>query len=446
MNTIASTSRVSGPWSRSARLLRGQAHLLAGMLTSGLIGLVCWSSPGDLLGGLAWMAVLPMIWLLMPTRRATFYCAIAFYLTASPTSYMAVRNYFIDWPAAYCVAAQIGFLGFLVLPWLLLPPSSEPRLGVRTGGLLAALVLSAVPPVGVISAWHPLLSAGWVWPAGGWWALGLVFSCWLAVALSPRVRTAAAASWALLMIGIPTNLLYQGPGSTILTPVDLSLPRAETHLDFAGKLEHISRRLKAERPAGQASSVAVLPENAFEEWKDGTRAMIQFALRRRLAEGPILAGTTFKDSAGTWGGVVLLANGTEPQVLRARQPLVLSLWHPWDPVEHYSATWFTPGVLQVGQERVAIRVCSEEFPIFWMLVDQALHGATVMAVVGNHYWSTTTMHDVVQGRHGRAAARLFGIPIIRAINRAPGHPLVPRPRSTEAGLAPPNQATAATSS
>lgn len=443
MNTIASPPIARSSWAATERIHPDQRALLAGMLLSGAIGLICWSPAEDLTGGLAWMVALPMIWMLMPSRPSALFSAIAFYLASSPTSYMAVRNYFVDWPTAYCVVVQAGFLTFLTLPWLLLPPRSESRPSVRIGGLAGAMILSAAPPIGVISAWHPLLSAGWVWPAGGWWALLLVIGCWTAVAIRPRLSTAASASCMLLAVGFPANLLYEGPGPTNLTPVDLSLPRANSYAEFASKLEQINRRLKASRPA--LGEVAVLPENAFEEWKEGTAAMVQFALRRRLAEGPILAGSTIKDASGTWGGVVLLSSTAAPQVLRARQPLVLSLWHPWDPVEHYSATWFTPGVLQVGQERVAIRVCSEEFPIFWMLVDRAVHGATAMAVVGNHFWSTTIMHDVVQGRHGRAAARLFGIPIIRAMNRAPEHPLAPRPQPPKPAKAPAQAATAISS-
>lgn len=397
---------------------------MVGILLSGSAGLLCWSSQEDLFGGLAWMAGLPVLWMLMPSRRAVMLSVLAYYVASSPTSYLAVRNYFADWPAAYCTAVHLGFLAVLAVPWMLLPPTREGRPQIRLGGLLGALVLSTVPPLGVVSAWHPLLSAGWVWPGGGWWALALVLGCWVVVALQPSSRNAAVALLVLSAVGVATNLGHEDAKPVNTVAVDLSLPRATSYEAFGERLEVLNRILRARR-AGHQPSLAVLPENALEEWKDATKSMILMALRHRLGEGPILAGTTITDDSGRWGGVVLLNAGQEPKLLRARQPLVLSLWHPWEPFEHYSASWTSPGVMQTDFGRLGIRVCSEEFSLFWMLVDQALYDPTALVVVGNHYWSKTVMHDVVQARHGRAAARLFGIPIVRSINRAPDHPMAP---------------------
>ena len=425
MNTAAvQAARVAGP--PPIATTHRRAQLLAGVAISGVIGLVCWSPEADLPGGLAWLALLPLLWMAMPGRRAMLGAVLAYYLAASPTSFLAMRDYFPQWPLAYSIAAQALFLTVLCLPWLLLPNSRAPQTTLRLAGLVAALTVSLIPPLGVISAWHPLLSAGWVWPAGGWWALGVVIGCWAVMAWRPSPTMAIGLMGALVTIGVAANSAYRDPPPASLQAVDLSLPRAETFEAFGVKLEAMNTHLRQARRGSTAANPVVLPENAFEEWNRGVASSVQLVLRRRVHEGPILAGTTFRDDAGKWAGVVLLTDGQPPQLLRARQPLVLGMWRPWDVQAHYNAAWSSPGVMRLEGELAAIRVCSEEFPLFWTLLDYARHDITSIVVVGNHYWSSTVMHDVVQGRHGRAAARLFGLPIVRAINRAADHPAAPR--------------------
>jgi len=423
---VAGVQAAGGAAPPSAATMHKRAQALAGVAISGLIGLVCWSPETDLPGGLGWMALLPLVWMAMPDRRAMLGAVLAFYIAASPTSYLAMRDYFPQWPVMYAVGAQACFLALLCLPWLLLPTARDPRITLRLAGLLGALTVSLVPPLGVISAWHPLLSAGWVWPAGSWWALGLVVGCWAVMAWRPSTVMAIRMMGALMAVGVAANAAYRDPPPAPLLAVDLSLPRAETFESFGVKLETMNLHLRKARLGSTAATPVVLPENAFEEWNRGVATSVQVALRRRVSEGPILAGTTFKDDEGKWAGVVLLTDGQPPEFLRARQPLVLGMWRPWDIQDHYNAAWSAPGVMRLQGQLVAIRVCSEEFPLFWTMLDKARHDLTSIVVVGNHYWSTTVMHDVVQGRHGRAAARLFGLPIVRAINRAANHPAAPR--------------------
>lgn len=379
------------------------------------------------------MAALPILWLLLPTRFSIWLAALFFYGAAGPTSYLAIRHYFADWSTLACVLAQLGFLLLLSSPWACLPGrSSSQRTGSRLVGFVLALVLSIAPPIGVISAWHPAYSAGWIWPHGGWLALASVGAAWTWMVWRPSVRTAAAALSALAMLAAATNWHHMdapnistGTGApqearSRLVAVDLSADVAPNYMAFAMKLQDLARRLREERT--RPGDVAVLPENAIDEWKPPVERMVRMQLKRELQVGPILSGATIKSGGKTWGGLVLVNPDGSSVVRRARQPLVLSLWHPWNPVDHYSADWSAPGVLEAGGQRVAFRVCSEEFSLFWTLLDVARDNATALVVVGSHFWSKTPMHDITQGRHGRAAARLFGLDLVRAINHSPTHP------------------------
>lgn len=391
------------------------------MSLSGAIGLLVWSQPVDPPGGMFWLALLPLMWLLAPTRFAGFAAVLSYHLAAGPTTAAAAAGYFPQWSALACVAVYLAFALALSLPWALLDVRREVAPGRRLLALAAVVLISVAPPVGVISAWHPLLAAAWVYPGGGWLALAIVLAAWGAVAWRPRITTGVLSTAAMGAIALATSWGYTEPSAPPrLLALDQAVARAPTFAAFGMKLEQLNTQLRElARPPG---SVVVLPETAIEEWKPSVQAMVSVALRQRLLDGPLLAGTMVRDASGSWGAAVLIQHDGPATIVRSRQPLVLGLWHPWDPVDHYSANWLHPEVMEVAGERASIRLCSEEFPLFWTLVDQIVDRPTVMIVMGSHYWSNTIMHDVTQSRHGRAAARLFGIPIVRAINRSPSHP------------------------
>ena len=395
---------------------RTRLHLVA-LFVSVAIGAVIGYITWDGSTGLYALAVLPLLWWMLPGRVSAAASIFAYYCAALLPVATTILGYYPSWPAAAGWAVLTLVAAVNALPWIVGWAGYNARPIRRLVGMLIAVAVSVLPPLGVASWANPLLAAGWIFPGGGWLALATLIILWGVVAWRPAASSLAMAVVAGVAVTLATNLPYRQPSSpTDLVGINTQLKGAATFPAFSQKLSDLDGTLRrAKLSSGQ---VAILPETSLDEFKESTAAMIGFALGRHLLRGPILAGTTFHEDGAKWAGAILLRRGKDPLLFRARQPLLLSLWHPWNRDDHYSADWFAPNVFDLGRHRVALRICSEDFPLYWTLYDFATDRPSVLVSLSNHWWTRDPRVDLAQAQHLQAAARLFDIPVVRAENSA----------------------------
>jgi apolipoprotein N-acyltransferase len=71
--------------------------------------------------------------------------------------------------------------------------------------------------------------------------------------------------------------------------------------------------------------------------------------------------------------------------------------------------------VDVGGQRAAVLICYEQL-LAWPILRSALEHPTLLIAISNEAWTTTTVVPHVQQACARAWARLFGLPLISAIN------------------------------
>lgn len=383
------------------------------VLLAATIGRLTWNGHA----GLYALAALPILWWLLPSRITVAASVFAYYIGAMLPIATTILGYYPEWPAA----AGWGMLAVIAavnaMPWIIgwAPYSASPPR--RAAGLLLAVLVGILPPLGVIAWAHPLLSAGWILPGGAWWSLLAVLILWVLVAWRPAASTVGMSLIAGGALAVGTGLNYTPPPAPAnIVGVNTQLQPATSFLAFAKKLNEVDAALR--HSSLRPSQVAVLPETTLDEYKASTAPMVGYALSRHVARGPVLSGTTFHENDLKWAGAVLLLKDSPPQFVRARQPLVFALWHPWDENDHYSADWLAPVVFDLAGERVALRICSEDFALFWTLYDFAVDRPTVLVSMSNQWWTRDPLVALTQAQHLNAAARLFNVPVVRAANRA----------------------------
>jgi hypothetical protein len=74
-----------------------------------------------------------------------------------------------------------------------------------------------------------------------------------------------------------------------------------------------------------------------------------------------------------------------------------------------------PGTLQVGHERAAILVCYEQL-LVWPVLTSMTERPTVLVGLANDYWAKDTIIPAIQHSCLEAWARLFDIPLVKAVN------------------------------
>ena len=149
----------------------------------------------------------PALALRQPTRRFGYFSALSYYGAASWPIVPAARNFFGPRPAAFdALGLWIVAAALLALPWFLVwSPNRRQFLWRGPVGV----ILTVIPPLGVIGWASPLTAAGFVFPGTSWIgviALTLVTGF---LAFSPGVALLAISVAAIILnvfAGAPSRL------------------------------------------------------------------------------------------------------------------------------------------------------------------------------------------------------------------------------------------------
>ena len=126
------------------------------------------------------------------------------------------------------------------------------------------------------------------------------------------------------------------------------------------------------------------------------------------------AGQPIPGSPRHHNSVVIVGEHPRPAV-HQRIPVPGGMWNPLRPQGSFAPNLFGPGTVEVGGERAAILICYEQL-LTWPILRSALERPTLLIAISNEAWTAATIVPSVQHTCVRAWARLFGLPVISAIN------------------------------
>lgn len=332
-----------------------------------------------------------------------FGVALAYYAVGCWPIVSAVLGYWGDHHALMAWAAWAASATALSLPWAL-PPGR--------GGLLAALLLTAVPPLGVIGWLSPTNAAGVLFPGGGWvGVIGLL----LLVALWPAAVNGHASA-RIAIVGVLAGSIVMNLRAVVSPPA--LMPQdwvgVQTHLrpgdgNILASIQNNQRIIEAGLRQGVGARVVVFPEAVLPNWYDGTRA--QFAAAVPPGQVWLLGVQTNGRDA-----VVRVGQGyADPvPVAQAAGLLLGGDWQPWNPRSLRPAWW--QRVFALDGQRVWAAICVEQVQP-WTWLEALWQHPTVILAQSNAWWAAPgSAAPGIQDASMRAWARLMGVAVVTAVN------------------------------
>lgn len=381
-------------------------HCVFLIIASIVVGAIGWS--GNALA-LPLSMLFPALWARASSRLIATLVSAGYFLAASRGLPQGVANFYASdlWPGLLLwLAASLAFVAVHAAAW-----SRRPGRG-RTARYVAAAVLMATPPFGIVGWAHPLTAAGVLFPGWGWWGLAAT-AAGLAV-MTTRWRPAAAiavtgfwlwsaATWTPPPIAEGWKGVDLHEGQNLGRHVTLG-----QHRDMIATVRSV---------AGEGARVVLLPESALGLWTPTVERLWRNGLRD--VRGIAIIGAAIVDRRG-YDNVMIAVSGDESDILyRERMPVPVSMWQPWrvwtGKGGGAKAYFFATPVALINGMRIAPLICYEQL-VVWPVLQSALYSPDLIVATGNGWWTAGTSIVAIQRASANAWARLFGIPIVIAFN------------------------------
>lgn len=369
-------------------------------------GVVGWSG---LVVALPLAFAFPALWAFSGTRLVAAGVSAAYFLAASRGLPQGVANFYACdlWPGLLLwFAASLSFVVVHAALW-----TKRPGKG-RAAHYLAAAVLMAVPPFGIVGWAHPITAAGVLFPGWGWWGLAAAAAGLLAMTTKwwPAASIALGGFWLWsAAIWTPPNVPEGWSG------VDLELGQSLGRDASLARQHELIDAVK--RKAGKGARVVVLPESALSFWTPTMERLWREELQDMSVT--VIAGAAIVEKDG-YDNVLVAVSGERAAVLyRERMPVPVSMWQPWrgwfGERGGARAHFFANPVVALGGKKIAPLICYEQL-ILWPALQSAMHAPDVIVASGNGWWTTGTSIVAIQKASPEAWASLFGIPLVTSFN------------------------------
>lgn len=372
-----------------------------------------WGQKYAALIGLA--VLMPLIWSFAASRLEAFAVAAVYYLAASRDLPQGAGIFFAA-SAPLIMGYGLWLLAGLVnatvwgLCWQRKP-------GNRAVAAQFGLVLTAIPPVGVIGWANPLTAAGWLFPYCG--LAGLVITMLLIFLLVSRTHRSLLK---LIVAGaLVTNLYCISFVSAGAFSALQNWVAYDTHLYKlqSGSPSSFFERIKMVTDIAQIAKPhqvillpeSVLPEAAFKV--NYSAQLMEYAGEELHAKDAIvLIGTEVTEPDGIDN--VLMPLGVSRSSLVQRVPVPVGMWRPWSKLT-YNTHFLGNGMAVVKGLRAAYLVCYEQLLVFPVVLS-AVHDPNVLLGASNDWWARETTIPKIQQAALSSWGRLLGVPVLTATN------------------------------
>jgi hypothetical protein len=307
------------------------------------------------------------------------------------------------------VLLWIAASAILAAPWALVWTISNTACFWRVP---LGLIISAVPPIGIMGWASPLTAAGILFPGTRWFGLiGTMALSGMAV-VTPKTTLCAALIGATAALAIypgqmappagweAVNTQFGGAGFGPSDPLS----------DFAAAQWIQARALESH------ARVIVFPESAVPRWNEATELFWRptLALLRASGKTIILGAGVSKPGTDRFDNVLLTRGAQNGPDLPQRIPVPIGMWRPGTSTGVPIHLWGS-GTVNIAGERAAILICYEQL-LVWPILMSALDRPTLIVGIANDYWAIGTRIPAVQLAATMGWANLFGIPALTARN------------------------------
>src|SRR6267143_5769189 len=310
-----------------------------------------------------------------------------------------------------CLAAA----ALLALPWGLL---FTRRRGKAACSVQLCILLTSIPPLGIIGWASPLLSAGVLFPGSKWFGLALITVFLTSFRFKPALSVVSLALCALVF-----HFQYTQP------QVPAGWEAVNTNYGGTGQgdpdftTEYNTAQTMQTTILESHATVLLFPEHLVTHWNESTDAfwgdtLTALASQHRtvlMGTGINPPGTSRNPFAQKRTLNVLLARGEQNTALyQERIPVPIAMWRPLSE-DGVPLKLFARGTIRIHNQNAAVLICYEQV-LVWPFLSSALEHPTVLLTPSNDYWAKDTRIPAIQQSSAASWARLFHLPLLSASN------------------------------
>ncbi|MDA8377772.1 MAG: hypothetical protein M0Z50_12110 [Planctomycetia bacterium] len=403
---------------------RHSFFLWAVCLYSALAGLAWGHLPG--IWATAPALLLPILIPQLPRASRRFFAALIYFLVGSFSIVHGSAEFFGAVGAgagdgggladSMGLAAGMGWSFWiessilLALPWLI---ARNPLLGVL------AVLIDALPPLGLIGWLSPLAGAGVLFPGMGIYGMALLLIVWGLWSVQRWGKWIAVESLAVALVANAIAVFSPLQGA-IPTPTINGWVGLQTHTgELVTPLQGVESAMRAGHMAlaHPQAAVVVFPETIAGHWLPGTQAALYSEYQQRRNKAQIwLIGAVTIGKTHRWDSVLEYAPSVSKSgriVARTALPVPISMWAPWAN-DRYGATWYEQ-VTKIAGQRVFTSICYDQ-ALSWVWLEAVWQRPDVVIATSNVWWASKTDIPAIENENTAVWARLMGAGVVMARN------------------------------
>jgi len=343
------------------------------------------------------------------TRRVAVLTSVAYYAGATWQILPGAATFFGHHAnPVQVLSLWAGASLLLATPWTIL---WSPRRASRLWRMPLALVLLAVPPLGVIGCASPLVAAGLLFPGTAWFGLAVTALVCGLLSSYPALGLALA-----LVFAAPAHLFYRSQAvppdwraeSTHFGGVGLDTPTPLADYHAAQSIQQMALRSDAR--------VILFPETVVTNWNPGTDLFWKPTIDTLREQGKtMLVGANVFDSTSRhyFNSVVIRGAEQRPDYVQ-RVPIPVAMWIPLSKIG-VPLQLGKPGTVIIAGQKAAILICYEQL-LVWPVATSFMQHPTLLLGTANDYWAKNTTVPEIQKACLESWARLFRVPLLWAQN------------------------------
>jgi apolipoprotein N-acyltransferase len=378
-----------------------------------MTGAVAWSGH---IAAIPLSLVAPLVVYRAKSRTHAYGAMFSYYATASWPLIPGAHAFFgLQGTPLVGLLLCLAAAALLALPWGLLFTRGR---GEAALSVPLCVLLTAIPPLGVIGWASPLLSAGVLLPGSKWLGLALII-----VFLSLFRFKPAHILVALTLCALVFHLQYAQP------QLPVGWEAVNTNYGGVGQgdpdfaTEYSTHQSMQTTILQSHAAVLLLPEHLVTHWNESTEAFWGDTLAVVAAQHrTVLIGAGINPPAPARNPFaqnrylnVLLARGEDNTGLyQERIPIPIAMWKPFGD-DGVPLKLFARGTIHLHNQDAAVLICYEQI-LVWPFLSSALERPTILLTTSNDYWASNTRIPAIQQSSAASWARLFHLPVLSATN------------------------------
>lgn len=374
------------------------------------------------------LCLVPTLWALAPRAVHAFALYLGYMLATTDAIALGAVNFAnstaetwlleIGWVAVCAAVASVWLIAHI--------PFKRSRLAGFIAGLCANIAL-LFPPLWLFGSVAPII--GWGFVLGGTELAGLIAGAAMSVGLGALLRARPLNEQAVVVALLAavavatsdrTDPEMRNHAGVHGVHVRWPGPGREDAGEVIDRIQKVGLAATAARQASPELVSLVFPESVLGDLMGRIDTVfdlevVQAAKRNHLQ---IMVGAD--ENLGTKGRVGLLVVNPDGQIVKrfARQPMPIALWRPWAE-QSYLADWALDSSVELPDGRLAyLSFCYEDLVpgLFIAGMRDAARKPDLVISVANDWWMASDKGALRQGKAVEAMARLYAVPIIRAVN------------------------------